>query len=46
VPLDKQQQSVVININNAKIMNDKDAENLGDLLVRYLKKKGIAPRGV
>ena len=46
VPLDKQQQSVVININNAKIMNDKDAEKLGDLLVRYLKMKGIAPRGV
>jgi hypothetical protein len=46
VPLDKQQQSVVININNAKIMNDKDAEKLGDMLVKYLKMKGIAPRGV
>ena len=46
VPLDKQQQSVVININNAKIMNDKDAEKLGDMLVKYLKMKGISPRGV
>jgi hypothetical protein len=46
VPLDKQQQSVVVNIHNPKIFNERDAEKLGDLLVRSLKLKGIQPRGV
>ena len=47
VPLDKQQQQpIVININDPKVFNEKDAEKLGDLLVRALKFKGIAPRGV
>ena len=46
VPLDKQQQTVVVNIHNPKIFNERDAEKLGDLLVRSLKLKGIQPRGV
>jgi phage-related minor tail protein len=46
VPLDKQQQSIVVNIHNPKIFNERDAEKLGDLLVRSLKLKGIQPRGV
>jgi hypothetical protein len=47
VPLDKQQQqTVVVNINNPKVFNDKDAEKLGDLLVRSLKLKGVQTRGV
>jgi hypothetical protein len=45
IPLDKQ-GGINITINNPKIMNDRDAEKLGDLLVGYLKRKGIAPRGV
>lgn len=46
VPLDKTQQPIQITINHPTIMNDRDAEKFGDLLVRYLKTKGIAPRGV
>lgn len=45
-PLDKVQQPIQITINNPTIMNDRDAEKFGDLLVRYLKTKGINPRGV
>jgi phage-related protein len=46
-PLDKvKSESIVINVNNPTIFNERDAEKLGDLLVRYLKMKGIQPRGV
>jgi hypothetical protein len=41
-PLD--QQGVVININNAKLFNEQDAEKLGHLITRYLKIKGVVPR--
>ena len=44
IPLDK--QGVTVHIHNPHIFNDRDAEKLGDLLVGYLKRKGIAPRGV
>ena len=45
-PLDKMNESIIININNPKLFNDRDAEKMGDTLVRYLKTKGIRPRGV
>jgi phage-related protein len=45
VPLDKS-GSVNITINNPHIFNERDAEKLGNLLVRHMKMKGINPRGV
>jgi TP901 family phage tail tape measure protein len=47
IPLDKAGDGqIVINIHNPHIFNDRDAEKLGDLLTRYLKNKGVVPRGV
>ena len=45
-PLDKTGQSIVININDAKVFNERDGERLGELIVKSLKLKGIVPRGV
>jgi phage-related protein len=45
-PLDKSGQSIVININDAKLFNERDGERLGELIVKSLKLKGIVPRGV
>jgi TP901 family phage tail tape measure protein len=47
IPLDKAGRGeIVININNPNLFNDRDAEKLGDLLTRYLKNKGVVPKGV
>ena len=45
-PLDKAGQSIVININDAKVFDTRDGERLGELIVKSLKLKGIIPRGV
>lgn len=46
-PLDKVGEQVInININNAKILNNKDAAELADRIVSVLKLNGIRARGV
>jgi TP901 family phage tail tape measure protein len=45
-PLDKASQSIVININDAKVFDTRDGERLGELIVKSLKMKGVVPRGV
>jgi phage-related protein len=45
-PLDKAGQSIVININDAKVFDTRDGERLGEMIVKSLKLKGVIPRGV
>jgi phage-related minor tail protein len=45
-PLDKVGGDIVININDAKILNNRDASLLAERIVSVLKLNGIKPRGV